>query len=169
MILWRADTIITHDKGVFYLESVIITCRHKNIHHPLHEEICSDCLAQGRRNETQRHYFVFHLHETRILKKNRIRNSLGREETCADQRRMAEMAEISVCPESHMSTCHHWTSLSSRASEARDPRTCTRTRKPPAETRVHSPCRSAASSLSALRWRICGKDWLDSEWILTEE
>lgn len=164
MILWRADTIITNDKGVFYLESVIITCRHKNIHHPLHEEICSDCLAQGRRNEMQRHYFVFHLHETRILKKNRIRSSLE------GALQAAETAEIWVCPSaSHKSTCRHWTSLSAPASEARGPRTCTRTRKSPAGTRVRSPCCSAGSSLSALRWRICGKDWLDSEWILTEE
>ena len=165
MILWRADTIITNDKGVFYLESVIITCRHKNIHHPLHEAICSDCLARGRRNETQRHYFVFHLHETRILKKNCIRSSLGREE--AGAQRMA-MVEISVCL-SHKNTCHHWTSLSSPALEARGLHTCTHTHTWLADTRVRSPCRSAASSLSALRWRICGKDWLDSEWILTEE
>ena len=163
MILWRADTIITNDKGVFYLQSVIITCRHTNIHHPLHEAICSDCLAQGRWNETQRHYFVFHLHETRILKKNCSRSSLGREE--AGAQRMA-MAEISVCL-SHRSTCRHWTSLSALAWEARGLHTCTRTRT--WSTRVRSPCCSGGSSLSALRWRICGKDWLDSEWILTEE
>ena len=146
----------------------IITCRHKNIHHQLHEEICSDCLARARWNETPRHGSVSPPHETPIVMTS-SRNSRRGSAHWSPGSRAATCGGWWRCRSRCRScTCRHWTSLSAPASGARDPRTCTRTRTwPGAGTRARTD--AAEGSLSVLRSRICGTDWLVTEWILTEE
>ena len=159
LLIWwlTVETIIK--LGWWWAVICYLTCRHKNIHHQLRVEICSDYLApQSSPPPPPRS----------------ARRTVESSSTKSARRRTwwwrwRGWRGVTWCcppgPHDRSSWCRHWTSLSSLAWEGEDPRRCRHTHISGAASPAQSDC---PGYLASWGWKISGTDWRLSEWILTE-
>ena len=145
-----------------------LTCRHKNIHHQLRVEICSDYLAPQSSLPPRPARSPGESSSTRWVRRRRTWWGGPWRRRRRRRRREGRRGGTSCCclagPSDRSRRCHHWTWPSSLAWAGEDPRRCRHTHIWGAASPAQTDC---PGCLVSWGWRISGTEGRLSEWILT--